>query len=553
MILFQAQCWSRSPVDPTVIEETELEMALVQDAASTGYDRVSIAVSGSRQGEQEYPLKQLLAKQTAETDEFLVEIDFDRAPASFQESGLLGLRPDGESAHLAAVRIVVRPTDRDGAHSSEHPCFALYLDWHIKANISADAKFAEGSATGAATAELLLTTGFSSIHPYRIARKIGARALQLRVDLDFLAATTGWFPLSLIDIGLGLPFDMPGLRAWFARLAGIDLGIALPDWPIDLRLPAVLPLGLRFQRSYLILTKGAGGHIIEARAQGLVLEWKWKGDAPFDYTYPDAEFSLIYAGGQYTFKAVLFAAQVPRATEDDNGKRLDISLPFGALSLHARAGWITAGLFAGGDPLKVCPELVVEMAEVEVRSSFANEPLWQSKAVRLHLRGRSLLACEVAGGKLLFDGLDPTTNWLGQYRNDNDPRVPALSGAAAEPDLDANQQAPAFTFVDGDFDPDGFLYLLWKQDNARLFERLIDIVPGLSRSSGPTRGDAYYVALEIARFDGAAGRDHQARLEWRKVPFTARRMPGISRSAVRRHSARKIVSAIVPEVMSVMG
>lgn len=515
MILFQAFCRTRSDAVPPVYEEAVLEIKLLPDGAGTSYGQVEISVSGSTSGGQPYPLAKSLEQADADK-QFAVEIDLANSPGAFADHGLLGLRPDGAKAKLVAVRIVVRPSDREDGHSSEHPYFALYLDWRIEAKTSGETRFSNNDSVGAgAEVDLLLTTGFSSIYPWEIAKEMGARALQLRVDLEFLAATTGWFPLPLVDLGLGLPFDMPGLRGWFGWLAGINFGVELPDWSLDLRLPASLPLGLCFERSYLTLTKGAGGHIIEARAQGLVLEWK--GKEPFDYSHKDAEFSLIYADGEYTFQSVLFAAQLPGVKPEDDGRRLDISLPFGAISLSAKAARITAGLYGSGTPFNVCPELIVEMAEVELRSSFADDVLWDSKAVRLHLRGLSVLTCEVTGGKLLFDGLDSAANWLGVYRDKYKPRVPAFSGVAAEPDPDAKPDIPAFKFLDGDFDPDGYLYLLWEQDNDRLFEKLVGVVPGLSKSKSAEPRKSYYVALEAARFVAPGGSDHQVRLEWREV------------------------------------
>lgn len=498
--------------------ESVLKIELLLSAAGNKYDRVNISVEGSTPGNKEYPLVEPLA--LAESDkQFAIKLDLNKSPSAFIDHGLLGFRPDSASAELAAVRIVIRPCDRDNAHSTEHPYFALYLDWQIKATTSRETQFSNNANVGiGAAVELILSTGFSSIFPFKIDNDLGSRAIQLRMDLEFIAATTGWFPLSLVDYG-GFPSDTSGLRDWFSLLAGIDFKPRLPDWSLDLRLPVSLPLGLKFKHSFLTLTKGKSGHIIEAKAKGLLLNWE--GNENFEYAYETAEFSLTYSNGKYTYQSVLFAAQIPSANSIVDEKKRIVSLPFGSLELHAKAIRITAGLFGSGTPFKVCPELVIELAEVELRSSLANDELWNTEAMRLHLRGMSLLVCEVSGGKVLFEGLDANDNCLGKYRDIHNPRVPTLSGIALEPDPDAESTTSAFSFIDGDFDSNGYLYLLWQQDNDRLFDKLVGVIPGLSKSKSAEPRKSFFVALEATRFMVPGGADHQVRLEWREVAAPA--------------------------------
>jgi hypothetical protein len=501
MQLFKARCLSSHG------PEASVEIAL-DDLGADGYEKIAVRVGGAEAGAKSYELAQPVRVDPAAPVAFEVRLA-DAGAAAFAAHGMLGFTP-GVGARLGAVRIVVRPAEREMGHSSEHPFFALYLDWLIQATVAADSEFAEGQVSGGATVELTLTTGFSCIQPPPEAWELGARALQLRIDLDFLAATTGWFPLPLVDIDADLPFAMPGLLAWFRRLVNLAAP-DLPDWSLDFRLSTALPLGLRFGESHLALEKTDGGYVIDARARGLVAEWR--GIPAFEH--PDAEFSLRFDGGTYAFKAVLFAAQFPAADAEGAPEPRQIRLPFGALTLSAQACRVTAGLVVHGDPVKACPDLVIEIADVALSSELWREgqPLWRSDAVRLHLRGGSLLTCAVAGGKPLFEGL-PSSNWLGLYRDERNPRVPRLSGAAG-PDKATEDRFP-ITLLDGAVDPEGHLSLLWKQDNGALFDRLATLVPGVESKPAAAAGTTHYVALELARFEGPAGSDLQARLEWRK-------------------------------------
>lgn len=449
-----------------------------------------------------------------------IEARIDLAPQSardaFSGHGLLGFKPAGAATALTAVRIVIRPGERDGENTEEHPYFALYLDWGISASIAEGTTFSGGDAEIGLGADVTVTTGLACIHPPGAkAEALGVGNIRLRVDLDVLAATTGWFPLPVID--LGPVFELRGLLAWFGRLLGILPELELPDWSCDLRLPTTLPLGLRFRTSHLILTKDGGGYSIEGRASGLVLEWE--GEEVFDYD--DAELSLAYAGGVYTLKVTVFAAQYPKKDALGEQKPAAYSLPFGALSLTAQAWRIRAGLFGRkvAGKQEFCPELVIEAAEIGLSSSLwrSGEPLWQASAARLHMRGWQVLACDApAGGLPLFD--DAKGQWFADYRAAKNPRVARLSDVTeAEDAQDRPEESSPITFLDGSFDPEGHVTLLWQQDNARLFAKLAEIVPGLSNAGGGDGGKAHYVALELARFRGSGGDDLQARLEWRPV------------------------------------
>lgn len=513
MLLFRALC--RSPEGA----ETRLEAVLENADGATSYDRVTLrAVRDTATDTHSYRLAQPVGHELARTGSFDAQILLSQA-APLGDFGLLGFKPHSR-ARLTGARIVVRPSDREGGHSSEHPYFALYLDWTIEAKVGAHSGFSEGNAGVGAELELVLTAGFSCIHPPDQAWELGARALQLRLDLDFLAATTGWFPLPLIDGGFGSPFAMPGLRDWFSKLAGQAGDVTLPDWTADFRLPALLPLGLRFKESHVALAKGPnGGYMLDARATGLVLEWA--GERDFHYTYDGAEFSLhLNEEGNYLFTAVLCAAQYPVATATGDRPPWQVGLPFGALTVSAAAWRITAGLVAHGTPVKMCPELVIEIAGVSLASELFGDgkPIWRAEALRLHLRGRSLLCCPVADGKLLFERV-AEGNWLARYRDTYNPRVPRWSGAAADPSSPPEEKSPV-EFVDGAFDPDGHVLLLWKQNSARLLERLGRLVPGLKPEPASSEGQDHYVAIELARFDGPAGRDLQARIEWRAASDT---------------------------------
>ena len=125
-------------------EQTVLEMKLLLNVARNSYDWVEISVSGSTSASQKYPLTTPLKQDEAE-NQFVIEIDLANSPSALKDYGLLGLRPDSAKAKLATVRIVVRPSDRDDAHSSEHPYFALFLDWQIEAETSDETKFSNNN------------------------------------------------------------------------------------------------------------------------------------------------------------------------------------------------------------------------------------------------------------------------------------------------------------------------------------------------------------------------------------------------------------------------
>ncbi len=466
-----------------------------------------------------YRLAAPLPRANADARPFEIAVDIGVLPdRHLAETGLLGLKPAGTATQLNGLRILVRPSEAGAPHSSEAPYFALYVDWAIEASVAADSEFSSGQISAGAAAELIVTTGFSCIHPPTRMPSIAARALQLRIDVDCLAATTGWFPLPLVD--LSSPFDLGALREWFGALVGAISAPELPDWDLDLRLAVALPFGLRFRESYILLTPDGSGQAIEARARGLILDWKGG-----EFTHDDAELSLFFDGKSWIFRAVLLAAQAPAKDAPypgQGGASLQaISLPFGALGLTAAAWRVQLGLFASGgasagDTVRICPELIVEIAGAALGSSLADGPLWQSDAVRLHLRGHRLLTC--ADETALFQGLD-RANWLARHANDHKPKVPALSGVAAKEDGPASGPK-AFTFLDGDFDPDSHVSLLWEQNGAEIFRAIAAVIPGLSEKQDGAPDEKQIVALELARFDTPAGRDVQARLEWRPAAAT---------------------------------
>jgi hypothetical protein len=443
-----------------------------------------------------------------------IDLAQQSAKDAFAGNGLLGFKPNQASAVLDAVRIVIRPGEREGENTEEHPYFALHFDWGISASIAEGTTFTGGDAQIGLGADVTVATGLACIHPPGAkADALGVGNIRLRVDVDALAATTGWFPLPVIDPGL----DLRGLLAWFGRLVGILPELELPDWSCDLRLPATLPFGLRFKTSHLILARDGGGYSIEGRASGLVLEWE--GEEVFEYD--DAELSLSYVGGAYILKVTVFAAQYPKKEAQGSQRPAAYSLPFGALSLTAQGWLIRAGLFGRqvGGKQEFCPELIIEAAEIGLSSSLwrSGEPLWQAKAARLHMRGWQVLTCDASAAGLPLFG-DAKGQWFADYRAAKDPRVERLSDVtAAEDAQEKPEESSPIEFLDGSFDPEGHVRLLWKQDNARLFRKLAEIVPGLSRSGGGTDGQPHYVALELARFRTSGGDDLQARLEWRPV------------------------------------
>lgn len=505
-------------------------MTLLFQAAS-GAETLSISLNGPDGGDfvelliaaegkaVAYQLAAPLPRADADARPFEIAVNIGALPdAILADTGLLGLKPAGDATRLHGLRILVRPSEASAPHCSEAPYFALYIDWAIEASVADESEFSSGKLAAGAVAELIVTTGFSCIHPPTRMPSIAARAIQLRIDLDCLAATTGWFPLPLVD--LSSPFDLGALRAWFGALVGAISAPKLPDWDIDLRIAVALPFGLRFRESYILLTPDGSGHAIEARARGLILDWKGG-----KFTHGDADLSLFFDGKSWIFRAVLLAAQAPAKDApypgEDGASLQTISLPFGALSLTAAAWRAQLGLFASGgtsasDTVRICPELIIEIADAALGSSLADGPLWQSDAVRLHLRGHRLLTC--TDETALFQGFDQT-NWLALYANDHKPKVPALSGIAAKEGGPASGPK-AFTFLDGDFDPDSHMSLLWEQNGAEIFRAIAAVIPGLSEKQDGAAGEKQLVALELARFDTPGGRDLQARLEWRPAAAT---------------------------------
>ena len=433
------------------------------------------------------------------------------------DKGLIGFRPS-VATDLAAVRIVVRVSERDG-YASSHPFFAIHLDWIIEAGTDGASNFADGSVevTAGAAVELIVATGFSAIYPPgQHYPQLGAAGFQLRIDLDFMAATTGWFPLPLIDIDGLSAFEMPGFGTWWAALAGLDLAIPFPDWIGDFRLPLVLPLGLSFRESHLIVERPAGQYRLTALAKGLVVAWK--GDEVF--TLDDVEFSLRTEQDRYIFKAQLFRTQYP-ARDTVSPPAYRIALPFDALGLTCLCWQLKLGMFAhqdGSGNVRFCPELVVELAGIGLHSALAsgNEPLWSAKALRLHMRDAQLLTCAAgASGQQFFAGAEgdifgPYRNILGATDGLSDV-WPADGGPADDPGEDLG-----ISFEDGAFDPEGHGLLIWKQKNDRLLRRFMALAPGLDRREPAETDEAETrVALEFARFARGNETDHQIRLEWR--------------------------------------
>ncbi|WP_086607270.1 hypothetical protein [Erythrobacter donghaensis] len=443
----------------------------------------------------------------------------DAGRDAFAQLGLMGFKPHA-NATLAAVRIVVRQPPAGGDYTCDHPYFALYLDWTIDAQTKGAWTFPSGQLGAEVDAHLTLTAGISCIYEPARTQAIGARALQLRLDLDFIACSTGWFPLPLVELGRW-PGDIRGLFAWLGGLLQ-DLPDPpdfpdlprLPPWNLSLPLRARLPFGIRFREAYVILSQptAGAGKVIQARAHKPVLEWKLTGG---QYEFSDVDLALTYdAGtGKYQYTATLFEAKYPREVDPAPTEPDAISLPFGALELRASAWRLTAGIF--GNDKGACPELVLEAGDVSLTSSLwsAEEPLWQADALRLHLRDMTLLTCPQEFQ--LFANAD--SEWRVRYQKPHHTVAKYSEAKAPEPppDEDPDSEFP-LEFIKGQFDLEGHLLVAWRQQSGALLDKLASMVPGLvPEQAGPsTPGDKKVVALEVARFGGSGGDDLQARIEW---------------------------------------
>ncbi|WP_299196660.1 hypothetical protein [uncultured Erythrobacter sp.] len=478
----------------------------------------------------------------------------DEDKAAFGVHGLMGFSPpDRDKAELADIRIELRSKSGDADYSPQRPYCALYLDWKLTTSASAGSEFSGGKINADAKATLSLTTGLASIYEPARAKALGIRSLLVRLDLDFLSCTTGWVPLPIIDLP-DTPGSLKGLIGWLGRLVDSVPDLPdlpdLPDWNLDFPLTAQLPFGLRFKTAYLSINPGAP-FPLRAQAKQLVLEWRdGEGKEPFECDFDDVGFDLSYSDNEYLYTASLLTAVYPPRPQNGNAPPFDpsaIALPFGALELSATAWLVRVGVHGkvddggatGKQVSEVCPELILEAADVKLTSSLwkSGKALWEADALRIHMRETALLTRAIShapqDGMLLFKDLPNNWNaadkgaWQAKYRNDQLHRVEKYSEAKTQKKQQASDEAAALTFVDGHLDPDGHALIVWDQNNAAILKKLAELVPGMLRDDAKDedtdRDTIHRVALELAQLEGPDGRDLQARLEWVELQQLERR------------------------------
>ena len=466
------------------------------------YQRLKISSDG---GAASVEFRLLKAVSDAELDAGVVQFELDlsdsKARDRFNQHGLLGLKP-GVGATLRGVRVAVRCADRSSGYTLEHPFFALYLDWTITASAAGGTQWSNGTASGEVELRLPLTTGFACVRPPPLADmpEIGIDDLAVRLDLDGLVVTTGWSPLAFPDLDIAFP--QVGL--WFGWLADIDVAISLPKWNVKLPLIPTIPLGVGFKTARVALTEVAGGQRLDISAETLRL--RWKGETVLEYEAFKA--SLSYDGATYRLAVQLIEAHHPSDGVSPVPDRF--VLPFGAMTIACACWRFRFGLFADKDKITgdthLCPEFIVEIGGLTLGSRWAKQPLWQAKAVRLHLRGSSVLTCTASSGDL-FEGVNGKA--FESYRLPLTGRE--LTDVWSLDDVPAAED-PKIEFVDGSFDRNGLLTLLWKQDNDRVLLEILKAIPWIDRHKAePAPGGKTLVALQFARF----GDDRQLRLEWR--------------------------------------
>ncbi|MGO7171153.1 hypothetical protein AB9F47_29295 [Rhizobium leguminosarum] len=447
-------------------------------------------------------------------DAGLVQFNLDLSVAEtrerFAQHGLIGLK-FAAGVELRGIRIAVRSADRPSGYTPEHPFFALYLDWVVTAVAADGTQWSNGSAVGEVQLSLPLTTGFACVRPPNLP-DISIDDLNCRLDLDGIVVTTGWLPLSFPDLAITLP----QIGAWFGWLAGIDLSVPLPDWNVELPLIPTVPLGVGFRTAGLTLEKIGDVHRLTATAETLQL--RWKGETVLEYQ--DFQASLGYDGARYALVIQLIEAHYPAdgvSTDPD-----ELSLPFGALGITCACWRFRFGLFADMDAngeTHLCPEFIVEIGGLSLGSRWAKKPLWQAKAIRLHLRGTSVLTCKATSGDL-FAGV--TGAAFDVYR------LPLTGHGLTElwsSDDALPAEDPRIEFIDGSFDRSGLLTIMWKQDNDRVLHAILKSIPWIDKQTAePAAGAKTLVALQFARFDA----DRQLRLEWRPegpAPVTGTESP----------------------------
>lgn len=428
--------------------------------------------------------------------QFQLDLTIPEKRDRFVEKGFCGLKFE-PGIELSGVRIAVRCADRQSEYTAEHPFFSLYLDWTVTATAAAGTKWSNGGAAGGAQLRLPLTTGFACIRPPTLPN-IGLPDLECRLDLSGIVVTTGWRSLTLPNLNI----ELPQIGSWFGWLAGVNLTVALPSWNVSLPLIPTLPLGVGFKTTDLTLEQTGSGHRLKATAK--TLQIAWRGATVLEYE--DFEASLTYDGAQYVLNVQLVEAHYPADGVSTIPDKL--TLPAGALTIECACWRFRFGVFAdnAGGSTSLCPELLIEMGGLAVGSQWATKPLWQAQALRLHLRGTSVLTCKAITGTLFY-GVAGSA--FGAYR------LPLAGHGLTElwPAVGTPPpEDPKVEFVDGSFDKDGLITLLWKQDNDRILHALLKAVPWIDKQQAePPPGGKTLVALQFARF----GKDRQLRLEWR--------------------------------------
>ncbi len=442
----------------------------------------------------------------------LVDIEQENGVLRAEVTGLtdfFGLNLGATAQTFDKVKMALRLDTPDNGWTTSTPYFTLLFCGDLTGSQGTTFELSDGAIGAGVAFQFQTCAGLALIAPPDEAG--GISNLAVRLDLPDFGVSSGWLPLSILDLGQLSDFHMPGVLDWFARLLNVDFGdykLSL-DWNLDLPFEFQFPFGIRAKEASFELRKagtGTSDYRVQLRVEGLVFTWN---DEPA-LTYDDFLTEVIWDGNTYKVSVRLVQAQYP---EVDGADRYGFALPFGLLDVSAKGWFLKLGIFAHQDngEWRVCFDTLLEIADLQIKSI---DSVLYNTDIRLHLRDLRALSAKPTNPITMFSQVETQVDVFADYATKP---IPQLTFAQ---DLFAPPGAPndyGVEILDGDIQPDTRMFLAWKQSNvSRMFKALMhDLIGTAPAGALPADTEMVELALEIAWFDGAGARDMQIRLDMR--------------------------------------
>lgn len=541
-ILETPVAYGDDPADATVLK---IVLTPAADVASEGL----LTFSGF--GESlDFAIKPGGPLEITQTDEVLT---FRLSEPTKFDAGMLGVSK-GLEDDLKEVRIELRPGTGPDSHSQTAPYLALFFCWDVTGSYQ---KPINGGGSVEVEAKADICAGFAAIYPP--AETLGIENFMVRFDVVSVGLSSGWIPLSVLDLpNLPVPDlphlpdlpnwpdvdvlpdlpdlpdwpdlpDLPGfpidrLAAWFADILPDAPDLPAIPWNVSLPGSLSLPLGIQVKESWLrISDPGDGKTRIEGCIEGLRLTWGDGDEEPqaIEWDSFKACAILTQQGGNFEYKIEVTAVSwhYPKADDQEAGP-YSIGLPFNLLTLTANCWFVRLGAhLEGGDTPRICFEALVEIGGFEVSSALAGgdkKPLYKTD-LRLLMRDLTVVSNQAGDQDIrLFETLSGAYQ-IEAFQPYEDKPIPAYSFAddLITPKQPGTPNEYGLTFLDGVFRKGERVYVAWKQKGNQAIKALAhDLLGREAAGALPEDAEEVAVGLEIAWFTADAGEDMQIRLDW---------------------------------------